>query len=111
MVKAVALTRIHYLGSYLWMAAATNAPELYYHQYTKKPLEIVEVAKALIRRPNESMIEETFAFDTRLVMRMTIVGWNYRHRAARRGVSSKLKRREGIWDSVLSRKNMEWLAN
>jgi hypothetical protein len=83
----VSLLRLNYLASYLWFAASTSDTQVYYRKYTRELLENAKIAKTLTTIPNEPLSTETFSFDTRLILSMIVVGWNYRHRAQQKGRS------------------------
>jgi hypothetical protein len=106
------LLRLNYLSTYLWFATSIPDPQLYYRKYTQELLEILQRARALMA-PGSHLLADTFSFDTRIILSLCVVGWYYRHRAARRDVIeffSQYKRREGIWETEITGKAMQWLS-
>ncbi|KAE8454290.1 hypothetical protein EG329_005215 [Mollisiaceae sp. DMI_Dod_QoI] len=105
----VALLQLHCLSSYVWLASGSPTRSMYYRRYTKYLREIVELAKVL----NAQQTEGSFSLDFRTVLPLMIVCCNYRHIAFRREIIqifSEMPRREGVWDSALLGRIMNWVA-
>jgi hypothetical protein len=62
---------------------------------------------------NISIPSGGFSLDYRVVLPLMCVGMTYKHRALRREVIeifSRLSRREGMWNTLMLAKVMEWMA-
>jgi hypothetical protein len=106
------LTKVYYLSAYLGMANAAPNSQIS-RRLTQGLKELVYLSKVSMELPGDSVTEVPFSLDTRIVLPLNIVGWAYRHRGLIRRVItifSKLSRREGLWDTVLSRKVMQWVS-
>jgi len=109
--KGATLAKIYALTGYLWPATATPNSQVT-RRFTRELEEIVYLSKVLMELPGESIVDDSFSLDTRIVLPLTVVGWAYRHRALRRTVIdifSKLTRREGLWDTIFTGKAMQWV--
>jgi len=110
--KRAALVRIFWLSGYLWFASgATNAQVS--RRFTRELEEVIHLSTILMELPGESVTDTSFSFDTRIILPLTTVGFAYRHRACRRRVVeifSKMFRREGLWDTLLTGKVIAWVA-
>ena len=111
--KPASLIRIQWLGSLLWLATAAPETHMYYRQYTRELKEMVALVRVLTDTQWEPLVENSFSLDIRIVLPLAIVGLNYRHRAVRREVIdifSRIPRREGLWDAVMTGKIMKWIS-
>jgi hypothetical protein len=110
--KRVALVRLFYLAGYLWIATGASNSQVS-RRFTRELEEVIYLSKILMELPGESVVDTSFSFDTRIVLPLSIVGFTYRHRACRRRVIdlfSKMPRREGLWDTLMSGKVIAWVA-
>ncbi|PMD47437.1 hypothetical protein L207DRAFT_478524 [Hyaloscypha variabilis F] len=110
--KRTALVRLFWLSGYLWFASGVSNSQVS-RRFTRELEEVIHLSTTLMELPGESVIDTSFCFDTRVVLPLTTVGFAYRHRACRRRVIeifSKMSRREGLWDTILTRKVIAWVA-
>lgn len=106
--KRAVLLRMSYLCGYLWMAAGSSNSQVT-RRFTRELEEVISLSQSLMNLPSASVLDTSFSFDTRIVPPLTVVGFSYRHRACRKlviDIFSKLKRREGLWDTCMSGKIM-----
>ncbi|KAE9363550.1 hypothetical protein N431DRAFT_550357 [Stipitochalara longipes BDJ] len=112
MFKGAALIRLFWLTAYLWLASGASNSQAS-RRFTRELEEAIHLSTKLMELPGESVVDTSFSFDTRIVLPLTTIGFAYRHRACRRRVIdifSKMPRREGLWDTILTGKVIAWIA-
>jgi hypothetical protein len=111
-IPGVVLLKLYHLSGFLYLASGAGDLEPYYRRYTRELTEIVAIGKRL-SLDNISIPSGGFSLDNRVVLPLMCVGMTYKHRALRREVIeifSRLSRREGMWNTLILAKVMEWMA-
>lgn len=107
--KGATLLKMHRISGSLWVVSGSPGA---FRAYTKELREVVELSKVLIDMLTLEPLSVA-PLDMVVVLPLSVVGWNYRHRALRReaiDILSTLARREAVWDSGMNAKIMEWMA-
>jgi hypothetical protein len=111
-MPGVVLLKLYHLSGFLYLASGAGDLEPYYMRYTRELTEIVAIGKSLCL-DNISIPSGGFSLDNRVVLPLMCVGMTYKHRVLRREVIeifSRLSRREGMWNTLMLAKVMEWMA-
>lgn len=111
-MPGVVLLKLYHLSGFLYLASGAGDLEPYYMHYRRELTEIVAIGKSL-SLDNISIPSGGFSLDNRLVLPLMCVGMTYKHRVLRREVIeifSRLSRREGMWNTLMLAKVMEWMA-
>ncbi|CZR55781.1 uncharacterized protein PAC_05669 [Phialocephala subalpina] len=111
--KGVMTLRIQFLTARAWENAMKPGIGVFYGDNTEILTEIVELARK-VRDTSDGEIDSGFGFEGGLITGLRTVGFVYRHRRLKRyAVQILLERpwKEGLWDSFIVGKAMEWLAN
>jgi hypothetical protein len=111
-IPGVVLLKLYHLSGFLYLASGAGDLKPYYRRYTRELTEIVAIGKSL-SLDNISIPSGGFSLDNRVVLPLMCVGMTYKHRALRREVIeifSRLSRREGMWNTLMLAKVIEWMV-
>jgi hypothetical protein len=108
--------RLVFLMVVAWRKAVAKDGGAFCEQATQEPREIVTLARAFLNsaRSGHRASSSDFNFDMHIIVPLKSVGFVFRHRKLRRdAIDLLLDRpwREGLWDSWVVGKAMQWLAD
>jgi len=105
------ITKMHITTLYLTLVGILGADETGYDSYPKLFQETVELAETVLKAEKEST---GFCYSVGVIVPLQFTAQKCRFRSIRRKAIALLlgtARREGVWDSLLFGKMMEWGAN
>jgi Fungal specific transcription factor domain/Fungal Zn(2)-Cys(6) binuclear cluster domain len=108
--------RLHYLMVVAWRKAVAKDGGLFCATATREPREIIALARAFRESVKSSggQANPDFNFGMHIIVPIKSVGFVFRHRRSRREAIDLLLDspwREGLWDSWIVGKAMQWLAD
>jgi hypothetical protein len=113
--EGATVLRLMYLMVISWRKAVSKDGPLFCATATREPKEILTLAKEFLHSVRSRGDElGNFSFDMRVIVMLHSVGFVFRHRKSRReAIDALLYKpwREGLWDSWVTGKSMEWLAD
>ncbi|KAE9369404.1 hypothetical protein N431DRAFT_560236 [Stipitochalara longipes BDJ] len=113
--EGATILRLMYVMVISWRKAVAKGGAQYVATAKREPREILTLAKELLDSVRSRGEEPgNFTFDMRVIVMLHSVGFVFRHRRMRRETIDLLLERpwrEGLWDSWVTGKSMEWLAD
>jgi hypothetical protein len=113
--EGATVLRLMYVMVTSWRKAVAKDGARYVATAIWEPREILTLAKEFLNSVRSRGEEPgNFTFDMRVIVMLHSVGFVFRHRRMRREAIDLLLEkpwREGLWDSWVTGKSMEWLAD
>jgi len=113
--EGATILRLMYLMVTSWRKVVAKDGAHYVATASREPGEILTLVKEFLSSVRSRGEEPgSFMFDMRVIVMLHSVGFVFRHRKMRReAIGLLLERpwREGLWDSWVTGKSMEWLAD
>jgi hypothetical protein len=107
------ILKLQGLVAYACKSSVACSREFVYVESTQNLREIVDLARVVIEFSRAQSLC-SFSFDVHVIFSLAVVGLRFRHRALRReAIAMLLERpwREGVWDSWVVGKAMQWVAD
>ncbi|KAE8453299.1 hypothetical protein EG329_011366 [Mollisiaceae sp. DMI_Dod_QoI] len=113
--KGVMALRIKILTAAAWKNCLAPGRGVFYGDSTELLTEMVTLSRAVLSRDDDiPQATSDFGFEGGIITSLRTVGFVYRHRRLKREAIELLLERpwkEGLWDSYIVGKAMEWLVN